>query len=110
MVAFAALMVTPQFVAQETESTTVCEQWVETQSVLSRDQLSELLSIPERSSREAVQAVIAEPFCVLNQTEVRAGIPAAREAYPLAFDPQTWLIVLYEEGEYAGYDFSFTRE
>lgn len=110
MVAFAALVVTPQFVSQEVAATTVCEQRVEDQSVLSRDQLSELLAIPERSSQEAVQAVIDQPFCVLNPTEVRAGVPAEREAYPLAFDPQTWLIVLYEEGEYAGYDFSFTRE
>lgn len=110
MVAFAALVVTPQFLAQEVGSTTVCEQRVETQSVLSRDELSELLAIPERSSREAVEAVIAKPFCVLNQTEIRADIPAERVAYPLAFDPQTWLVVLYEEGEYAGYDFSFTRE
>ncbi len=110
MVAFAALVVTPQVVSPEAAATTVCAQRVETQSVLSRDELSELLAVPERSSREAVEAVIAEPFCVLNQTEIRAGIPAERVAYPLAFDPQTWLIVLYEEGEYAGYDFSFTRE
>ncbi|MDA0265987.1 MAG: hypothetical protein O2890_03650 [Cyanobacteria bacterium] len=110
MVAFAALVVTPQFASPEVGATTVCQQRVETQSVLSRDELSELLAIPEQSSREAVEAVIAEPFCVLNQTEIRAGISAERVAYPLAFDPQTWLIVLYEEGEYAGYDFSFTRE
>ncbi|NJP12002.1 MAG: hypothetical protein HC866_23115 [Leptolyngbyaceae cyanobacterium RU_5_1] len=30
-------------------------------------------------------------------------------AYPLAFDPQTWFIVLYEGDEYAGYSFSFRR-
>jgi hypothetical protein len=109
-VALALLAVVPQFQTQAPASHDLCQQVVEAQSVLGRDELSELLAIPERASREAVQAVIAQPYCTLSQTEVREGVMAEREAYPLAFDPQTWFVVLYEDGEYAGYDFSFTRE
>ena len=109
-VALALLAVVPQFQTQTPASNDLCQQVVEAQSVLGRDELSELLAIPERASREAVQAVIAQPYCTLAQAEVREGVMAEREAYPLAFDPQTWFVVLYEDGEYAGYDFSFTRE
>jgi hypothetical protein len=109
-VALALLAVVPQFQTQAPVSNDLCQQVVEAQSVLGRDELSELLAIPERASREAVQAVIAQPYCTLAEAEVREGVMAEREAYPLAFDPQTWFVVLYEDGEYAGYDFSFTRE
>lgn len=36
-----------------------------------------------------------------------AATMTAREAYPLAFDPEAWVVVRYTEGEYAGYDFVF---
>jgi len=88
----------------------VCQEKVQSQSVLSRAELSELLSVPERSTKEAVQQVINEPYCTLSSVSVREGAIAEREAYPLEFDPQTWFIVLYEDGEYAGYDFSFRRD
>jgi len=85
----------------------VCEQIIQSQSVLSRDELSRLLTIPERSSREAVETIVQKPYCVLPKVEIRAGVDAEREAYPLAFDPQTWFVVLYEGNEYAGYSFVF---
>lgn len=111
MLALAAMVVVPKPVPESTSSVNnVCQQKIESQSVLSRAELSQLLSVPERSSKEAVQQVIAAPYCTLAPITVREGAIAQREAYPLAFDPQTWLIVLYEEGEYAGYDFSFRRE
>ncbi|HEY9880370.1 MAG TPA: hypothetical protein V6D29_18075 [Leptolyngbyaceae cyanobacterium] len=87
----------------------MCQQQVQPQSMLSRDELTQLLSVPERSSKDAVRQVIAEPFCTMASVEVREGVSAEREAYPLEFDPQTWLVVLYEGNEYAGYDFSFQR-
>ena len=30
-----------------------------------------------------------------------------REAYPLAFDPEAWVVVSYVEEKYVGYDFVF---
>jgi len=53
--------------------------------------------------------VIAEPYCTLSPVEVREGVTAQREAYPLEFNPETWFVVLYEGEEYAGFDFSFSR-
>ncbi|MBD2089085.1 hypothetical protein H6F67_04355 [Microcoleus sp. FACHB-1515] len=87
----------------------VCQQVIQARSVLSRDELAKLLNVRERSSKSAVQAIVSEPYCKLAPIEIRAGVRADREAYPLAFDPNTWLVVLYEGDEYAGYDFAIRR-
>jgi hypothetical protein len=73
--------------------------------VISREKLAEFLTISERDSRSRVEELLQAPYCQLPSLEVRAGIPAERMVYPLAFDPKTWLIVLYEGDEYAGYRF-----
>lgn len=74
---------------------------------LSREQLLQLLTIPERGAKEQVRQVVSEPYCQLPALQVRSGVTAEREAYPLAFDPGTSLVILYENNEYAGYRFSF---
>ncbi|MGA7936232.1 MAG: hypothetical protein WCA35_21945 [Kovacikia sp.] len=84
-----------------------CQEVVQSKTVLSREQLSRLLAIPERSPRVQVREVLKAPYCKLSTLQIRTGEPSQREAYPLAFDPQTWLVVLYEGDEYAGYSFSF---
>lgn len=85
----------------------LCEKMVQPTAVLSREQLVKVLSIPERAERKAVQAVVPSPYCQMPGLDIRAEVRAEREAYPLAFDPKTWLVLLYEEGEYAGYAFRF---
>jgi hypothetical protein len=90
-------------------SSDVCETMVAPQSVLSRDELAQLLTVPERDRKDAVREKISEPYCTLPSLEIRAGVEATREAYPLEFDPQTWFVVLYEGDEYAGYSFVFQR-
>lgn len=116
MLALAAFVVGPRpfldrNTAEETTSTNViCDAKVQEQSVLSRAELSQLLAVAERAPKEEVRAVIDEPYCTLPPVKVREGAVSEREAYPLEFNPQTWFIVLYEEGEYAGYDFSFYRD
>lgn len=116
MLALAAIVVGPRpfldrnAAEETTNSNVVCEETVQTASVLSRAELSQLLSVTERAPKEEVRAVIDEPYCVLPSVKVREGAISEREAYPLEFNPQTWFIVLYEEGEYAGFDFSFYRE
>jgi hypothetical protein len=87
----------------------VCQEIVQSKAVLSRDQLSQLLTVPERSNQAQIRQIVKEPYCKLSSIDVRAGISSRREAYPLAFDSQTWLVVLYEGDEYAGYDFTFRR-
>ncbi|MEM1242362.1 MAG: hypothetical protein AAGI45_21235 [Cyanobacteria bacterium P01_H01_bin.26] len=85
----------------------LCQNIVASQAVLSRQQLTQLLTIPERENRQAIESIAKEPYCTLAAIEVRAGVMAERSVYPLAFDPNTWLIVLYEDEEYAGYGFKF---
>jgi len=77
--------------------------------VLSREQLAAFLTIAERDAKARVQELLQVPYCNLANLEIRAGIPAERVVYPLAFDPKTWLVVLYEEDEYAGYQFRFAQ-
>ncbi len=83
----------------------LCQDIISSQAVLSRQQLTQLLTVPERENRQAIEAIAADPYCALATIEVRAGVMAERTAYPLAFDPNTWLVVLYENEEYVGYGF-----
>ena len=85
----------------------ICTEIVQPESVLSRSELSQLLTISERGSKDSVRSIVSAPYCVMPSIEIRAGVTAEREAYPLEFDPQTWFVVLYEGDEYAGYAFSF---
>jgi hypothetical protein len=83
-----------------------CQEVIQSKATLSRDQLSRLLTIPERSDKAQVRQVMKDPYCKLSTLNLRSGEPSQREAYPLAFDPQTWVVVLYEGNEYVGYSFS----
>ena len=84
-----------------------CKNVVKEQASLSRQQLAKLLTIPERDTKARVRQMIDEPYCQLPILKIRSGVEAEREAYPLAFDPGTTVVVLYENDEYAGYRFSF---
>lgn len=77
--------------------------------VISREQLASFLTVSERDARSRVEDILQKPYCRLANLEVRAGVAAERVVYPLAFDPQTWLVVLYEGNEYAGYQFRIQR-
>lgn len=85
----------------------LCESPPQAEAIVSRAQLAKLLTIPERSPQSAIREQLPRAYCQLAPLELRAEVTAQREAYPLAFDPQTWLILLFEEGEYAGYAFQF---
>ncbi|WP_297075695.1 hypothetical protein [Thermoleptolyngbya sp. M55_K2018_002] len=84
-----------------------CQGTVNQQVALSREQLAQLLTVPERDSRDRITQIAGAPYCQLQNIQVRAGVAAERQVYPLAFDPQTRLVILYEGNEYAGYRFSF---
>jgi hypothetical protein len=83
----------------------VCQGETQSEVVVSREQLAHLLLVPERDSKAKVEQILNQPYCQLPGLEVRAGVVSERVAYPLAFDPQTWLVILYEGDEYAGYEF-----
>ena len=84
-----------------------CEAIVQADSTLSRQELAQVLTIPERDTKASIRSIVSEPYCELPDLKVRAGVIAKREAYPLEFDPKTQLVILYENDEYAGYRFSF---
>ena len=91
------------------EAKEICQEVIQPDAILSRTHLAQLLAVSERSAKTAIQQVVAEPYCRLPSVSIRAGITAEREVYPLAFDPDTWLVMLYEGDEYAGFDFSFRK-
>lgn len=83
----------------------VCQEIVQSKAVLSRDQLTRVLSIPRGTNKEQVQQVAKGPYCKLQPAQGAKNTQS--EAYPLAFDPQTWFVLVYEGDQYAGYSFSF---
>lgn len=95
--------------AHQFSPTIPCQQVIAEKAFLSRPQLSQFLTIPEGATQAQVQAVLQAPFCQLADLQVRPGVTARRLAYPLEFDPKTWVVVLYEGESYAGYTFSFRR-
>jgi hypothetical protein len=95
--------------AEATSQTETCTGEVNDEVIVSREQLAAFLTISERDAKARVQDLLQAPYCHLPGLEIRAGVPAERVVYPLAFDPKTWLVVLYEEEEYAGYQFHFVR-
>jgi hypothetical protein len=54
---------------------------VQSNAQLSREQLAQLLVVPERDPKENVRKIVAEPYCSL-QLQVRSGVVSEREAYP----------------------------
>jgi hypothetical protein len=87
-----------------------CANSPQASAVLSREQLSRILTVTERDPKSKIRAIVPTPYCTLPNLEVRSGVQSVREAYPLAFDPQTWLVLQYEGDEYIGYKFSFRRK
>lgn len=85
----------------------VCQGTINSQVSISKEQLAQLLTVPERGNKTQVRDILKDPYCQLPSLQVRAGVAADREVYPLAFDPQARLVVLYEGDEYAGYRLSF---
>ncbi|MGI0486237.1 hypothetical protein ACN4EK_12425 [Pantanalinema rosaneae CENA516] len=83
-----------------------CQKVIHAEATLSKHQLARLLAIPEGGNKQQVREITKAPYCELGELQIRVGATAQREAYPLEFDPQTWLVLLYEGDQYAGYRFS----
>lgn len=84
-----------------------CQETIHSGAVLSRSQLSQFLTMATPNPKQTVQAIVGVPYCRLSQIKGDTGVMLDREAYPMEFDPQVWLIVLYEGNNYVGYTFSF---
>ncbi|MBT9311547.1 hypothetical protein [Leptothoe kymatousa] len=91
---------TPQATAS-----TPCQTMVNKEQRLSRDQLNQFLSLAQGTEQATVHGNIAAPYCVLSPAEQ----PKQQQAYPLAFDPNTWFVVNYDQGKYTDFDFVFKQ-
>lgn len=108
----ALLAVVPNQGNSKAISQSSCQAIVQSGAEVSRGQISQLLAVPEGSTQAAVRQVVDNPYCTLpNAVSAAGGQPSTvtREAYPLAFDREAWLVVNYQSGEYAGYDFVFKQ-
>ncbi len=66
---------------------------------ISRATLKWLTDIPTGRDRSFVEQRLGPPYCFLSGGE--------RVSYPAAWDPALWLVIVYKEERYQGYDFSF---
>jgi sarcosine oxidase gamma subunit len=96
-------------VSQAHQPIETCQGEIHTDVNLSREKLAEFLTVSEREPKARVQDILQQSYCQMPPIEIRAGVLAERQVYPLAFEPDTWLVVLYEGDEYAGYRFSFQK-
>jgi hypothetical protein len=96
-------------IAVSRHPTESCQGEIHADVNISREKLAEFLAVSEREPKAKVQEILQQSYCQMPAIEIRAGVPAERQVYPLAFDPKTWLVVLYEGDEYAGYQFSFQQ-
>ncbi|EKQ70628.1 hypothetical protein OsccyDRAFT_0929 [Leptolyngbyaceae cyanobacterium JSC-12] len=83
-----------------------CQEVMKSEATLSKTQLAQLLTISEGDKKQRIRDIVKEPYCKLPSLQIRAGATAQREAYPLEFDRDTWLVVLYEGDQYTGYRFA----
>jgi hypothetical protein len=83
-----------------------CASDAQSHVVLTEEHLASVLAVSERESKDKIRAILEEPYCTLPTVEIRAGVNAEREVYPLAFNDHAWLILLFEGDEYAGYRIS----
>ncbi|MEM9976888.1 MAG: hypothetical protein AAF808_04595 [Cyanobacteria bacterium P01_D01_bin.2] len=91
--------------SRSTQTAQTCQAVLNADQRLSRDQLTQFIALGQGTPQAAVHETIAPPYCTLSKSHQAKQ----REAYPLAFDPDTWFVVNYEQGDYRGYDFVFRR-
>ncbi len=107
MLTLATLVVAPNL-GPLTASPGTADRWLQIdqpQAVLSRQQLQQLLNTPTQTPQTTLQAWLPAPYCRLAAAADAEGVTVDRQAYPLEFDPNTWLVVQYQGDRYRGYDF-----
>ncbi len=113
-------IILPDQVSSEAIAQSNCLEVVQSGAEMSRDEISSLITLPVGSPKQSVRQAMSEPYCTLpteradenaaaqNATEAQtASSSTEREAYPLAFDPEVWIVLNYEAEKYTGYDFVF---
>lgn len=86
--------------------TAACQEVLKSEAALSKTQVAQLLTVSEGDKKQRIRDIVKEPYCKLPDLQIRAGATAQREAYPLDFERDTWVVVLYEGEQYTGYRFA----
>ncbi|MBF2029767.1 MAG: hypothetical protein IGS48_23930 [Oscillatoriales cyanobacterium C42_A2020_001] len=86
--------------------TASCQEILKSEAALSKTQVAQLLTVSEGDKKQRIREIVKEPYCKLPDLQIRAGATAQREAYPLDFERDTWVVVLYEGEQYTGYRFT----
>ena len=94
----------PPWASKQSQSES-CHAVLNADQRLSRAQLTQFLGLAEATAQATVHEKIAPPYCRLS----RAHQAKQREAYPLSFDPDTWFVVNYDQGQYTDFDFIFKQ-
>jgi hypothetical protein len=92
----------PHFESAQAERPETCLQNIASSSAISRDQLAAFIELRPGAQQATIQATIGQPYCLLAPKD-----GYQREAYPLRFDGETWLIVAYSGTTYNSYTFTF---
>lgn len=83
-----------------------CVQMWRTSARMSRKQLEMVMQLRRGALWEEVVQVIGTPYCQLAPTVYAPR----RDAYPMAFDPSTWLVLEYDRAvTFQHYDFTFNN-
>jgi len=113
MLALVGLLADLQAIIPARKTPEGCQGVIQPQAVLSRDQLTALLNTtlqtPTTTPKQTIRAIAREPYCILPSLTLPPNEPVEREAYPLAFDPDTWIVLRYTGDAYAGFEFSFRQ-
>lgn len=72
---------------------------------LSKALVKRLAALPVRSKREQAESLLGAPYCQLPFIQLRPKSKAQRFLYQQD-DRPPWIVVLYEDNEYAGFAFS----
>ncbi|MBF2079268.1 MAG: hypothetical protein IGR76_12300 [Synechococcales cyanobacterium T60_A2020_003] len=94
---------------QSASSPLRCTQLVQPNQTLSREQLTALRNLDGQQQQADLQDRLGQPYCQIATISDSAGASFTGDAYPLEFDPQIWLVVLYSGDAYAGYQFEFRQ-
>lgn len=94
---------------QSASSPLRCTQLVQPNQTLSREQLTTLRNLDGQQQQADLQDLLGKPYCQIEAMSDSTGATLTGNAYPLEFDPQIWLVVLYSGDAYAGYRFEFRQ-
>ena len=81
---------------------TLCTQMLNPGTRISRPSLAWLIGLPVGSAQAQVTGRLGTPYCLL---EGSGGL--TQFAYPCEWEPSTWLVITFQDEQYAGYEFSF---